>query len=204
MGDSHSANMPPFLRRAASLRISLGAPPRARPGTREERLASILSRHFDGAWLFARRLGVDEGELDDVMQEVGAIIAERLDEIGHGSEQSFVFSTIFRVASEYRRRRLRRKEVGEELAEVTVDPRAGPDALHERGEARALLDHILDAMPMELRAVFVLYEIEERSKSEIAAMLDIPAGTVASRLRRAREDFDARVVRWQAKHRGPT
>ena len=137
----------------------------------EERLVAIISEHFDGAWLFARRLGVHEGDLDDVMQEVGAIVAARLDAIGAGSEKSFVFGTVFRVASEARRRRVRRCEVDEELAADTIDGADRPDEVHERREARELLDHLLLAMPLELRAVFVLFEIEERSQVEIAEIL---------------------------------
>ena len=53
----------------------------------------------------------------------------------------------------------------------------------------------------ELRAVFVLFEIEELSLSEIAGLLGIPAGTAASRLRRARETFRAIVKRRQAAER---
>lgn len=168
-----------------------------------ERLTAILAAHFDGGWLFARRLGVHEGDLDDVMQEVGSIVAARLDTIEVGSEKSFVFGTVFRVASEARRRRARRREVGEELAADTVDVAARPDELHERQEARALLDRMLEAMPIELRAVFVLFEIEERSQQEIAEILSLPVGTVASRMRRAREDFDARVQRFQASRGNP-
>jgi RNA polymerase sigma-70 factor (ECF subfamily) len=56
-------------------------------------------------------------------------------------------------------------------------------------------------MPSELRAVFTLYEIEEMTMIEIAQVLDLPQGTVASRLRRAREQFEARVDRLQAQMR---
>ena len=50
-------------------------------------------------------------------------------------------------------------------------------------------------MPMELRAVFVLAELEEMTMAEIAAMTDTPPGTVASRLRRARAAFGEQVAR---------
>jgi len=167
----------------------------------EERLVSVLSTHFDGAWLFARRLGVHEADLDDVMQEVGAIVAARLGSIAPGSERSFVFSTVFRVAHETRRRRARRREVDEQLAADAVDQAERPDEVCQRQSERALLDRLLETMPLELRAVFVLFEIDERSQSEIAELLDLPVGTVASRLRRARQDFDARVARWQAQNK---
>ena len=52
-------------------------------------------------------------------------------------------------------------------------------------------------MPDDLRVVFVLYELEEMSTPEIAALLEIPPGTAASRLRRAREAFDRLVARIQ-------
>jgi RNA polymerase sigma-70 factor, ECF subfamily len=48
---------------------------------------------------------------------------------------------------------------------------------------------VLDAMPIELRAVFVLFELEGMTSPEIAAISGLPPGTVASRLRRARERF---------------
>jgi RNA polymerase sigma-70 factor (ECF subfamily) len=168
---------------------------------RERRLARVIAENFDKAWLFARRLGVAEGDLDDVMQEVTAITFERLPEIGHTSEKSFVFGTTFRVASEYRRRRHRRREAPEELAVDFEDPHAPPDRMSEMREARVLLDRILESMTMELRSVFVLFEIDEYNQIEIAELLSLPVGTVASRLRRAREHFDSRVARWQASER---
>jgi RNA polymerase sigma-70 factor (ECF subfamily) len=48
-------------------------------------------------------------------------------------------------------------------------------------------------LPMDLRAVFVLFELEELTMMEIATMSDIPPGTVASRLRRARQAFQEAV-----------
>jgi RNA polymerase sigma-70 factor (ECF subfamily) len=48
-----------------------------------------------------------------------------------------------------------------------------------------------------LRTVFVLHEFEELNMSEIASVLEIPRGTVASRLRRARQEFRERVLALQ-------
>ena len=53
-------------------------------------------------------------------------------------------------------------------------------------------------MPLELRAVSVLDQLEQHTMSEIAALLVLAPGTVASRLRRARAHFDAAVEAWQA------
>ena len=61
---------------------------------------------------------------------------------------------------------------------------------------------LLDGLTDELRTVFVLSEIEGESMAGIAALLGLPPGTVASRLRRAREKFEARLQRHQLRMRG--
>ena len=78
-----------------------------------------------------------------------------------------------------------------------VDRAARPDEAAEANETRARLQNILDRMPDELRVVFLLYELERFTMAEISECLSIPPGTVASRLRRAREDFIARARRVQ-------
>jgi RNA polymerase sigma-70 factor (ECF subfamily) len=129
------------------------------------------------------------------LQEVIVIAAHRLRDIHAGSEQSFLFSTAYRVAARSRKRHSSRRELPDEAMSDVADPGLDPEEASERARARALVDQLLSDMPLELRAVFVLYEIEEHTMAEIAAMLDLPAGTVASRLRRARADFESRVER---------
>jgi RNA polymerase sigma-70 factor (ECF subfamily) len=68
-----------------------------------------------------------------------------------------------------------------------------PEALLAARRARDRLDAVLGQMPDDLRAAFVLFEIEGFTKEEVAQALGIPAGTAASRLRRAREDFARRA-----------
>ena len=65
----------------------------------------------------------------------------------------------------------------------------GADEQLDAARTRAVLDGLLAQMPIELRTVFVLYEIEEMTMAEMATMLELPPGTVASRLRRSRERF---------------
>jgi len=78
---------------------------------------------------------------------------------------------------------------------------AEPEELVDRRRAREMLDKIVAAMPIDFRVVFVLYEIEGLDTAEIAAIVGIPSGTVASRLRRARADFEGRVARLEARAR---
>ena len=64
------------------------------------------------------------------------------------------------------------------------------------------MERALDAMDFDLRTAFVLFEVEEFSFSEIAELLAVPRGTVASRVRRAREELEARFGRALASPRG--
>src|SRR5262249_8320973 len=109
-----------------------------------------------------------------------------------GRERPFLLGTALRVSREFRRAGIRRGLFGEwddEAMATPLEEQPAVDDLVERKEARDLLDRVLESMPEELRAGFVLFELECLSTSEIAAALAIPDGTVASRLRRARERF---------------
>ena len=71
-------------------------------------------------------------------------------------------------------------------------------ALLDQKRLRQMLDRVLDALSDDLRVSFVLYELEGLSSPEIATLLRIPLGTVASRLRRGREAFELEVRRLKA------
>lgn len=84
----------------------------------------------------------------------------------------------------------REEELGEGAAEEPSAAESPLDAVLE-SEARALLAKALDALPAEQRAVFVLRAVEEMSYREIAGTLEIPLGSVMSRLSRARNKLHA-------------
>jgi RNA polymerase sigma-70 factor (ECF subfamily) len=176
----------------ATTKEAVVAPPRARD---DARLRAIVDDHFGFVARSLRGLGVVDADVDDAAQQVFLVVARRLAEIERGREASFLFQTALRIASRSRRGRARRREAGDDDIEV-VDQRASPEELIDQRRARAMLDRVLEDMDDELRAVFVLYEIEEMTSPQIADLLEIPLGTVASRLRRAREDFHARARRF--------
>jgi RNA polymerase sigma-70 factor (ECF subfamily) len=176
--------------------LAVGDPPDARHAATAgagPRLRAMVSDHFNLVWRTLRRLGVPEPDLDDAAQQVFVVASRKLPVIDPGSERPFLLQTAFRVASDWRRTHRRRREIIDPALVDGVDLAPGPDELADRRRARVLLDGVLDEMPLPLRAVFVLYEIEELPTSEIAKLLGLPPGTVASRLRRARETFQARV-----------
>jgi RNA polymerase sigma-70 factor, ECF subfamily len=168
-------------------------------GTEHEpgRLTELVKGNFAYVWRLMRRLGLRREEADDAAQRVFMVLAERMSDVAPGHERGFLFRTAINIASKaHRSRERRREDVGAEARlHEHADPSPPPDELVDRERARELLDRILGSMPMDLRVVFVLSEIEQVTMAQIAVALEIPAGTVASRLRRAREDFAVRVAR---------
>lgn len=156
----------------------------------EARLRRIVDAQFDPLWRFLRRLGIAEGDVDDAIQEVILVLARKLSTVEERSERSFVFSTAFRIASDMRKRARRRREVDEaSLTELPSSAR-DPEASAHAQRLVLLFGGVLAQLSLEQRAVFVLYELEEFTMAEIADALQLPLGTVASRLRRGRETFE--------------
>jgi len=161
----------------------------------DARLRLIVDRHFELASRIIRNLGIPDCDVDDLLQQAFSITADRLHDIEVGKERAFLIQAAIHLAASVRRARARSREtLTDELPEVS-DGRPSPEELSDQARALRVLDGVLGGMDLDLRSVFVLYEVEEMTMSEIATVLEIPAGTVASRLRRAREDFLARVHR---------
>ena len=164
------------------------------------RVAELLRMHFRDVWRIVRRFGVPENSADDAAQEVFIIASRRLADITPGSERPFLFSSAVRVAANVRRSLGARRECAEDdsLPEG-VDPRPNAEALLDQKRLRQMLDRVLDELSDDLRVSFVLYELEGMSSPEIAELLNIPVGTVASRLRRGREAFEISAAKLKAR-----
>jgi RNA polymerase sigma-70 factor (ECF subfamily) len=176
------------LEQPLSLGVSAPAPSLARVD--QARLRRIVDAHFDPLWRFLRRLGIAEADVDDAIQEVILVLARRLHQVPEQSERSFTFSTAFRVASQMRKRNKRRREVDESVLSEVPSSVRDPEASAHSQRMVALFGQVLAQLSLDQRAVFVLYELEEFTMAEIAETLELPLGTVASRLRRGRETFE--------------
>jgi RNA polymerase sigma-70 factor, ECF subfamily len=166
-----------------------------------ERLTGMVASHHRELWRFLRHLGLCEPDVDEALQEVLLIAAEKIHDIDPERQRAFLMGTAYRVARrarEHYARRAKREAPG--ILEL-ADQAPQPDQILDQVRARRLADAVLEAMPLEFRAVLVLFEVEELTTAEISDLLGIPPGTVASRLRRARADFTARVARIEAKRR---
>jgi RNA polymerase sigma-70 factor, ECF subfamily len=167
----------------------------ARTPAEEARLRGMVRAHHSLIWRVVRRLGVTDADSDDAVQEVFWVAAGRLSDIEEGKERAFLYSTAARVAANVRRSGRRRQNAYDNFGEAPTEGVRQPDELSDQRRARAVLDEILDTLPDEMREVLVLFEMQELSIQEIAEALELPTGTVGSRLRRAREKFQAAVER---------
>ena len=151
-----------------------------------ERLADMFRAHHQTVWRTLRRWGLDAHAAADAGQQAYLIAAERLGDIRVGSERAFLIGTALRIARTSHRK-TSRLQYEEDMDKRIADQGGAADGQ----SALELVDLALARMDPQLVEVFVLYELEGFSSPEIAHALDVPVGTVASRLRRAREGFRA-------------
>ena len=161
----------------------------------------IYDDHFRFVWRTLRGLGVHEAEVSDLVQEVFLIVHRRLAEFqGRSKITTWLYGICWRVASDWRRRAHVRQEVSTDSLDARIDDeQRGPSEAVEVGQARVLLKKAMDTMSTEQRAVFALYEIEDQTCEQVATLLEIPLGTVYSRLRLGREAFQKAIARLTAR-----
>jgi RNA polymerase sigma-70 factor (ECF subfamily) len=166
---------------------------------RAARIRALFDDHFSFVWRYLRGLGISEAEADDAAQQVFMTASSKIDVIQEGAERSFLVRTAHGVAANARRSVVRRREVqGEHAVDELVDQTPDAEERAETREALAVLDRFLASLPDDLREVFVLFELEGLTMAAIADDLGLAPGTVASRLRRAREEFQEMARRLSA------
>jgi RNA polymerase sigma-70 factor, ECF subfamily len=167
---------------------------------RNERLDGWFRDHFDTLWRLAARLGVPHAHVDDVVQDAFIIANRRAAEIAPGCERGFLVGTVVRASANLRRKQKIRLDYAISLSrQPSPSGPADAEELLAQKQLRQLLDIALDELSGEQRSVLVLHEIEGFSAAQIAELLELPVGTVASRLARARTQFTKAAARLRAK-----
>lgn len=171
-----------------------GLDPAARPS-----FALVYDQHFDFVWRSARRLGVAEANLDDVVQDVFVTVYRRLDVFeGRSQLKTWIFGILRHTVHDLRR--TARRKPTEALVDEPIDltsPTPQDAALH--GEGSRLLHAVLLELGDDLREVFVLSELEQMSAPEVSVALSLNVNTVYSRLRTARKEFEAALKRLRSR-----
>jgi RNA polymerase sigma-70 factor (ECF subfamily) len=159
----------------------------------------LCARYFEFVWKCARGLGAPSDEIDDVVQDVFLVVQRRgADLKDERLARSWIYGIARRVVSTHRRqRRGRDARGGEPDVDSLSSSGPSPFAAAERSSEVSVLLRLLDGLDERKREVFVLSEILEMSGNEIAETIGVPVNTVYSRLRVAREEFNAAVLREQ-------
>jgi len=178
--------------------------PEARPADGAAEVETPYAQAIDLAWRSLRRLGVPDPVLADAVQDTLLVVYRREAEFrAEASFQTWVYGIVLRVASGYRRASRRAGAVFDREQPLAIDMArsAAPSPFEhlEQSAATEVLHRLLDELPDEARAVFVLVELEELSVEAAARALDISASTCKSRLRSARRGFDAASARERAR-----
>lgn len=163
----------------------------------------IYESSFDFVWRNARRLGVSDGAIDDVVQDVFIIAHRRLPEFEQRSSiRTWLFGILLKVAKDYRRsekRRLAREQTSAELTVLEANDPASATDLIAKKQAAALVMELLENLDDDKRAIFVSVELEQMSVSEVAEAIGLNLNTAHARLRSARQAFEQALARHHAK-----
>jgi RNA polymerase sigma-70 factor, ECF subfamily len=146
----------------------------------------LASRYYPGVVRVVYRLCGDTGLAEDMAQEA---FLRGWFNLSSFRPQSSLRNWLYRIAVNATLDVLRRKPeeaLEDEAAQMIPDQEAGPEATLIEKERVALLQQAMHALPEAARSVLVLREYGGLSYQEIASVLDVPVGTVMSRLNYAR------------------
>jgi RNA polymerase sigma-70 factor (ECF subfamily) len=167
---------------------------------------AVYAAQLPFVWRSLRRLGVPESALNDAVQDVFVVVHRRLpDFVPRAKITTWLFRICLRTAKDHRRRAHVRREVFDNAhLDAQIDHDADTAAALERREDLALFESALAKLELDQRTVFMLFEIENMTGDEIAETLEIPLGTVYSRLRLGRQAFRRAVLQVAARRASGT
>jgi RNA polymerase sigma factor (sigma-70 family) len=158
----------------------------------EDAFAALVRRHGPMVLGVCRRLLRDPHDAEDAFQATFLVLVRRARSLGRGVLLGpWLYGVAYRTALHARGERARRR-ARERQAEVTAMARPAADAAWR--DLRPVLDEEVQRLPEKYRAPFVLCYLEGKTYDEAAALLGCPKGTVATRLARARQRLQTRLL----------
>ncbi len=156
----------------------------------------LMLLHLDAAYNLARWLLRNDHDAEDAVQEACVRAWRAFDRFRGGDGRAWLL-TIVRNVCYTHLRQMRREPAWEAYDDAAHGPEensAEEKALEWRETKGELLRQALERLPAEFREVIVLHELEGLAYREIAAVVEIPLGTVMSRLARARRRLQQELL----------
>jgi len=163
-----------------------------------ERFEAVVLPHLSAAHRLARYLTRNDADADDVVQEAFLRALKYFGGFRGEADQgcAWLLAIVRNTTHTWQRRH--RTEASTAEFDETVHSEAiadeHPGSALSRNESRDALTHALDRLPPEFREVIVLREVEGLSYKEISEVVDVPVGTVMSRLSRARRRLQQALI----------
>jgi RNA polymerase sigma-70 factor (ECF subfamily) len=170
-------------------------------GEQRRRFQALVLPHLDDAVNFAWWLAGNRADAEDIVQEAMLRAYKYFDRFNGERARPWLLAIVRNTCATWMQRNRPRALVLVSDSRAEADAEAGrqdetmpsPETQSEHRELGRAIDRAVAALPTEFREVIVLREVEELSYKEIAALLDVPIGTVMSRLARARKLLQARL-----------
>ena len=164
---------------------------------RRQRFEAAVLVHLDAAFNLARWMLREDAAAEDAVQEA-SMRAFRFFDGMHGANPKAWFLAVVRNAcldrlKDHRQRALE-DHYDDEIHGGAGNPADSPEAALERSTEARWLYTCIGALPVEYREVVVLRELEELSYKEISTIVEVPIGTVMSRLSRGRDLLQRRLL----------
>ncbi len=169
-------------------------------------LSQLLQRHYDRVYAICRRLAGNDADAADATQEAVLSIVRGLERFdGRAKFSTWSYRVATNACLDELRRRGRRPTPGlpEHETEAHSDARGDAPGVADTVTERLVLDEALRALPEEFRAPVVLRDQLGMDYAEIADTLDIPPGTVRSRIARARARLAEQLLADDGNHTSP-
>jgi RNA polymerase sigma-70 factor (ECF subfamily) len=161
-----------------------------------EAIAAAYDRHHEAVWAFARRLLGDGNVAEDLVHDVFVLLPSVVHRLQNGRTlRSFLLGIAANRARHFARSAARERRLLERFAAEPQSVPEGPESnLQHLCLARAL-EHALDRLSIDHRAVFVLCAVEGHDSSQAAEILNISEATVRTRLYYARQKLRALLAK---------
>lgn len=168
---------------------------------------TLIRRYQVRMFNVARTLTANDADAEDLAQETFVRAFRSLRRFrGESSFKTWLYTIATNVARTYVVKRARQAPVWERRLEADDVSehylKGGTESVEDTVIRRQMLDCALSTLPEDLRITLVLYDIEGLEYREIADILDIPVGTVMSRIFRARRRLRPVLTELQAPHLG--
>lgn len=147
----------------------------------------LIERHLDTVGRFLANKCPDPSRLEDLVASVFERCAKSLGRFdGRSTFRTYLLGIAYNVSRDELKRHVRAPSFDESITSLASVSNS-PSAIVAVRQEQALLLAALRELPFALQAVLELHYFEDLSRSEMATLLEIPAGTVASRLRKAKD-----------------